>query len=184
MSDKPREIWIMSDLHSNRALFRTDAEKYPGDVDGKPGEGWEHFIEYSAYEAVCKERDEWIGHSTSNRALVDKLRAELEQLKNYSGETDARLTEAWERVKSLEIVKKQEESFFKQRNELQADLAVAVEALEFYGTKTHWKSVTIEDTNRKFCILSTDLEYFQNESQNSFCGKRAREALSKIKDGK
>lgn len=69
--------------------------------------------------------------------------------------------------------------------DLQAQLSAAIEALEFYADKGSWNSVTVEDTNRRFCILSgSDLEYFEQENQNSYCGKRARKTLAKLKEMK
>lgn len=55
------------------------------------------------------------------------------------------------------------------------------EALEYYADKSTWKSVTIEDTNRRFCICTgADIEYFQHDSQNSYCGKRARQIIAQL----
>lgn len=61
MTDKPwREWWVMADDYTNRALIRTDAEKYPDDVNGKPSDQWLHMIEHSAYihEKSLRERAE------------------------------------------------------------------------------------------------------------------------------
>lgn len=65
---------------------------------------------------------------------------------------------------------------------LREALALAVKGLEFYAHKDSWKSVTVEDTNRRFCIMSGyDLEYFGNENRNSYGGKLARTTLAQIR---
>lgn len=66
-----------------------------------------------------------------------------------------------------------------------AQLKDCIEALEFYGDKRSWKTVTISNHNQRFCIMQgSDLEYFQEPNQDSYCGKRAREVLRKIKGEK
>lgn len=58
-------------------------------------------------------------------------------------------------------------------------IEVLAGACEFYGDKGNWKSVTVEDRNKRFCIMiGADLEYFEHENQNSYCGKRSRQALT------
>ena len=53
------------------------------------------------------------------------------------------------------------------------------EALKFYAEFAHWKTVTVEDTNQRFCIMQgSDLEYFKEPNQDSYCGKTARKALA------
>ncbi len=55
------------------------------------------------------------------------------------------------------------------------------EVLEFYGNLETWETDNIWSTNRKFCIMTTkDMEYFK-ELQDSYCGKRARQALKEPK---
>ena len=103
-------------------------------------------------------------------SAFEQLRAELESERELAKNTIVSL--------SNEV-----ESFRFERDQLRSQLAVARKALEFYGDKANWKSVTIEDTNRRFCIFTgADLEYFINEDRNSFCGKRAREALKNLTD--
>lgn len=51
-------------------------------------------------------------------------------------------------------------------------------ALEFYANLKNWRTVTVSNKNQRFCIMTgADLEYFQEPNQDSYCGKRAREAL-------
>lgn len=51
-------------------------------------------------------------------------------------------------------------------------------ALEFYADLKNWRTVTVSNKNQRFCIMTgADLEYFQEPNQDSYCGKRAREAL-------
>lgn len=74
-----------------------------------------------------------------------------------------------------------EPAFLAGRASLREEVEAYREALKFYGDFKNWRSVTIEDHNRRFCILTgADLEYFENESQNSFCGKTAREVLARF----
>lgn len=64
-------------------------------------------------------------------------------------------------------------------------LLKALEIIHFYAEPSNWKSVTIEDTHRRFCIFTgSDLEYFQDDNQNSFCGRKARDFLKRLEDSK
>lgn len=56
------------------------------------------------------------------------------------------------------------------------------EALEFYGNKESWKTVTVSNHNQIFCIMMADLEYFEEPNQDSYCGRMARWALAADKD--
>ena len=72
------------------------------------------------------------------------------------------------------------EEYVKQTTSLRESLKFAVDALEFYGDKLHWKSVTVEDTNRRFCIMFIDGEY-DRDTLHTYCGKMARQSLATIK---
>ena len=74
---EPRDIFILEDPHSNRALVRTDAEIYPDDIDGRPGKGWLRFIEYSAYDHVCKELNKWIAGFNEKHDQIESLQSRL-----------------------------------------------------------------------------------------------------------
>lgn len=68
--------------------------------------------------------------------------------------------------------------------EQSAQVRGLLEALEFYASLKNWRTVTISSRNQRFCILTgADLEYFQEPNQDSYCGKRAREALAKFGKG-
>ncbi|MES2182151.1 MAG: hypothetical protein V4493_08640 [Pseudomonadota bacterium] len=87
--------WILRDEFSNRALLRDGGEKYPDDVNGKPSERWCSVVEYSAYEALKTERDEWKSeyenlckvasdYENLRETLQAKLQIAVEALEFYS----------------------------------------------------------------------------------------------------
>lgn len=67
------------------------------------------------------------------------------------------------------------------RSIYEAERAEMIGALEFYANKSNWKSVTVEDTNRRFCIMFLDGEY-DRDTLHTYCGRRARAALSKVSE--
>lgn len=52
--------------------------------------------------------------------------------------------------------------------------------VEFYADLKHWKTITVENENQRFCIMQgSDLEYFQEPNRDSYGGKLARAMQSK-----
>jgi hypothetical protein len=54
---KFRDLWILKESNSNRALIRDESEKWETDIKGEPNSNWIRVIEYSTYEHAikCKE---------------------------------------------------------------------------------------------------------------------------------
>ncbi len=141
--DKPREFWILEIDHNAPGCYGHSSELKEDQSDADTDANWYikngddveivHVIEYSAYLAVCKERDSAVKEIERLQEHYDQVQMLKVFNKQFQEERDKLRAE-------LAQIKKQEESFFKQRNELQADLAVAVEALEFINESNSFYS--------------------------------------------
>lgn len=62
----PKEIFVLQEPTSNRALIRQPGEKWPDDVNTEPGPNWKHFIEKSAYNIIKAQLQTELDNSNKN----------------------------------------------------------------------------------------------------------------------
>jgi chromosome segregation ATPase len=111
----------MLEAFTNRALVRTNAEKYPGDIAGHPNDEWIHVIEKS-YADTLKAR---VAELEKNAELVDahdeKVRKELAAAKDATQIAKRDHFECREQLHAakaeIEFLKAQRFEFIKTRQE-------------------------------------------------------------------
>lgn len=154
---EPGITYLLKDAFSNRALVRDNGEKWKGDINGKPSPEWNPYVEYSAFEAMKRERDEL---KAENQKLVDM---------------NQKLVDENQRLKNIVLISESATGIIHQSTkiqELKQKLAVAVEALKFYS-----KSECAACAEEHGYELKKDATIYDD-------GEKAKEALSKIETKK
>ncbi len=190
---KPKEFWLIEEQCSNRALVRDIGEKWPDDIDGEPTADWKHFIEYSAYEAVCKERDLLALSEPQERLRTanalrerDQLQSDLAEQQKLHERTrelrDQEIDKLRAERDALLIVKSQMHNYREKWLETEKEVDEAIIRGKQMGEDA---LSVINSLTEKLAIAVEALEMITKDGCGpSFCSSMANKALAKIKGEK
>jgi hypothetical protein len=180
--EKPREVFILQEEYSNGALVRTDAEKYPDDIEGYPGPAWIRFIEHSAYaklESEARLHDTIVTSlQRAQKAMVDQLEHKLkiaveeevqmsdEREKQIEAEAPRDYFDDWKRT-YVELTEYTTNSEVKIAD-LEEKLKIAVECLQWFKSMDH-HGIVAQEALDKICSEPSSKDHIQN-IKNKQCG--------------
>lgn len=88
-ASEPRVFWYRQEDFSNRALIRDGSEKWPDDVKGEPSSAWTKAVDFSAYEALERERNNYHDQWYADAKRLQEAEQELAEAKRELEQVDA-----------------------------------------------------------------------------------------------